>query len=194
MSKENTKLTEGLLKELAEKEGYDLVRKKSTEGKIFPGDVKKYEKMDSKKLGMELNSIEAEIKKRLAGQQKIKDKVVKFMNNQGPNFGTRAVYNNNTFESGDLQLRDLRLVKLQNLKERLEQLLTKKLEKETRRNLVSVYPELENKVDDIGVESTPTGKVLKVDLKEGDINRPEEEKQKTEGEATTSENAVSGKE
>jgi len=163
MVKQNEKDTVKVLEAIAEKFNYDLKpKKKSNPLPRLPKGYEKYNDMDSKKLSMELKEIELDLKKLEAQNERLRNAVIKFMNEQQPNIYNRSVFAGNNFDHKRLSINDVELNTVANLKNYVEDLLKKAVEKEMSERFVAMNPEFKGVVEDMSVQQTAVGHSLMV--------------------------------
>lgn len=169
-----------ILEELSEKYGYKLVKKESTNPKPeLPETTKDYEEMDSKQLAVELKDVKSDITKLEAQNERLRERISNFMDEQQPEILNRSVFQGNKFDPAKLSVQNKELNLKSNLRKHIESLIKKATEDEMKQKFVSLNPEFEGVVKGMAIEPVPTGHMLVVKLggsvDESDLNKMLEE-------------------
>ena len=191
MAEKKTDVTQ-ILSEIAKKFGYKLVKGESTNPiPELPKDMKNYEDMDSRQLTGELKALQGEVVKLEAQSERIKEKIAKFMNEQQPGDYNRSVFEGNRFDIRRLAIHDRQQTLTSNLRNHVDSIMKKAVEKEMTERFVGLNPEFKGVVSKLHVIDTPVGTSLAVEVG-GTINEKKleeinnEPKEKDEPAVTTS--------
>lgn len=154
--------TIGMLKEMANAFGYELKRKEvQREGWKPKKELKdKLEKMNSELLMKELKIAESNVEKLSNSRSRLKDALVDFLNDQGPNVATKTVFDGNKFLVNKLSIKDQELTDATHMKDFIESKLNEAIEDELIKKFEAKNPDLKGKLSSLRVELGPTGNVL----------------------------------
>ena len=156
-----------LMKDVAGKYGLKLVPDQRTAPKPeLPVSKKNYGEMDSRRLGVELKELDTELRKRGVRGERVKEAIIKFMNDQQPTQYTKSVFDGARFDERRLQLVDKDTTKLANLRNHVDDLMRMAVENEMTERFTSLNPDLKGVVKNITVSQTPIGISMIVDLAE----------------------------
>lgn len=156
-----------LLKELATKYGYNLVKKQ--EPNILPEmpvTDKKYSNMDSNMLSLELTQVEQDMTRLNLLDEKIKEEATEFMGLQGKTRYNQTIFDNNKIDPRKIQVSNKKLLLLCNLKAHLDYLLKQSIERELTGKFLVMHPDFKNIVKSLSVQRREWGDALVVEVVE----------------------------
>lgn len=166
-----------MMKELADKMGYKLIKKTKTNPKpILPKMDKDYKEMDSKQLQVELKHLDGKIAKIKADNENVYGKVIEFMNHEPIPEHMKTLFRNNKIDPGKILIFNNELNQMNNLRIYLSELFSFAMEKELREKFTAMNPELGKiieEVHNISIEESPSGKILRVEMKKSDKKKEE---------------------
>jgi len=184
-----------LFDELADLLGYRLEKKdRESIPPELPQTTKNFEEMSIRELTTEIRDLDVEIQKIGTVNQRIKQTVINFMNNQQANEITQPIFEGSRFEDRRLQIYDREMVLKKNLEAYLRSLFKRAIEKEMTEKFVTLNPDFRGIIKDMSVKQTSqgmcliveTGKIAETKLDNFMIQEEREQSQVKSKGATTS--------
>lgn len=143
-----------ILAGIADRFGLKLVAKERVNPiPELPKKKKNYEQMDSRKLSMEMKEIKIEKDRLETMEQKIRQDVTKFMNDQKENQYTVSVFNQGKLAEQKIVMRNIELHLVSNLYNYVEDLMKQAIEREMTEKFITLYPGHKGIVENIGIKS-----------------------------------------
>ena len=165
------------MKELADKMGYKFIKKVTTNPKpILPKLDKEYKEMNSQTLQVELKHLDEKIAKMKADNENVLSKIIGFMNSEPVPEHMSTLFMNNKIDPRKVQIHNQELNWTTNLRTYVSELFSLAMETELQAKFVALNPELGKIIEEvynISMEDSPSGKILKVEMKRSEKKKEE---------------------